>query len=64
MIRGCSAALLLAVGPGCVAVTVVETAVDVTTTVVGTTVDVTAGVVEGTADLVTGDDEDEDGSDD
>ena len=42
---------------GCAVVTVVNTAVDVTTTAVGTAVDVTAGVVEGGADLVTGSDE-------
>ncbi|MEM9063653.1 MAG: hypothetical protein AAGD13_24610 [Pseudomonadota bacterium] len=45
---------------GCVAATVVGTAVDVTTTVVDTGVDVTAGVVGGAVDLVTGDDEDDD----
>ena len=42
---------------GCVAVTVVDTAVGVAATAVETTVDVTAGVVEGTVDVVT-DDED------
>ena len=50
-------AILLAVAvmlQGCVAVTVVDTAVSVTSTAVGTAVDVTAGVVEGGADLVTG----------
>ncbi len=41
---------------GCVAYTVVDTAVDVGTTVVGTAVDVTAGAV----DLVIPDSDDED----
>ncbi|MEM9139649.1 MAG: hypothetical protein AAGB15_07430 [Pseudomonadota bacterium] len=50
------AALLLS---GCVAVTVVDTAVGVATTAVETTVDVTGAVVSGAADLVTGDDEDD-----
>ncbi|MEL6999043.1 MAG: hypothetical protein AAFP68_12340 [Pseudomonadota bacterium] len=45
---------------GCVATTVVGTAVDVTTSVVETGVDVTTGVVSGAVDLVTGDDEDDD----
>ncbi|MEM9043774.1 MAG: hypothetical protein AAGC81_03695 [Pseudomonadota bacterium] len=48
--------LLAIVLSGCVAYTVVDTAVDVTTTVVGTTVDVAAGAV----DVVVGDDDDED----
>lgn len=50
------AALLLS---GCVAVTVVDTAVGVAATAVETTVDVTGAVIGGAADLVTGD-EDED----
>ncbi|MEM6662011.1 MAG: hypothetical protein AAF666_07515 [Pseudomonadota bacterium] len=44
--------------PGCVAVTVVDTAVSATATAVGTAVDVTAGAVEAAGDLVIGDDED------
>ena len=44
---------------GCVAVTVVDTAVGVAATAVETTVDVTAGVVGGAVDLVTEDDENE-----
>ena len=42
---------------GCAAVTVVDTAVGVTTTVVGTAVDVTGAAVGGAVDLVTSDDE-------
>ena len=45
---------------GCVATTVVGTAVDVAATAVETTVDVTSSVVTGTVDLVTGSEEDED----
>ena len=52
------AALLLTLG-GCVAVTVVDTAVGVAATAVETTVDVTTGVVGGAVDLVTDDDDDE-----
>ena len=44
---------------GCVAVTVVDTAVGVATTVVETGVDITAGVVTGAVDLVTEDDDED-----
>jgi len=45
---------------GCVAVTVVDTAVGAAATAVETTVDVTTGVVGGAVDLVTEDDDDKD----
>jgi len=45
---------------GCVAVTVVDTAVGAAVTAVETTVDVTTGVVGGAVDLVTEDDDDQD----
>lgn len=49
---------------GCVAVTVVDTAVGVTSTVVGAAVDVTGAVVGGAVDLVTPEDGAEDAVDD
>ncbi|MEO1494649.1 MAG: hypothetical protein AAFV19_21075 [Pseudomonadota bacterium] len=56
MTRLAAAVLALAVLSGCVAYTVVDTAVDVTTTAVGAAVGVTAGAV----DLVIPDSDDED----
>ena len=44
---------------GCVVVTVVDTAVDVTATTVGAAADVTGAVVGGAVDLVTPDDDPE-----
>ncbi|MEM6621991.1 MAG: hypothetical protein AAF674_07165 [Pseudomonadota bacterium] len=49
---------------GCIAYTVVDTAVGVAGTAVETTVDVTGAVVSGAADLVVGDDEDQEDAED
>jgi len=49
---------------GCVAYTIVETAVDVTATAVTTTVDAGAAVVGGTVGLVAGGDDNDDDDDD
>lgn len=57
-LRACSLAVLAVTGlEGCIAYTVVDTAVDVTTTAVGAAADVTGAAVGGAVDLVTEDEE-------
>ena len=60
LLRSTLLLVVLALSSGCVAYTVVDTAVGVAATAVETTVDVTVSVVSGTADLVAGDDDDDD----
>ena len=63
-IRAYSLAALAVTGlEGCIAYTVVDTAVDVTSTAVGAAADVTGAVVGGAVDLVT-DDDDKEGAED